>query len=225
MFNKNNTQLLTLAEVWRPLSQFFVMLAGPSGREWLNAFKRFLRKEHPWISTRWKIWTVARMGMGIPLFKLMDTIKSRGYHIRYSDTSPEIDFFSLEKPIEFNKVDENVYFTLASPKELGLKPGWTRRELLDASLKNGLAHCLSGDIIEILAQRKERLDPNDERLHCLCVAMEPIKIEEHLSMFCIGVYKKGTYYSLGYHNGILTSKLYFPDNVNDKYIFRIVDRS
>ena len=210
-----NTQV-TLSEARGPLDQLNENLSGKNGREWLNAFKRFLRKEHPWVNTKWKIWTIARMGTKKPLADLVTTIKSRGYTIRYSDFIP-LDLLSLEKTLKFNEIEEDVYFALISPKDLGLKPGWTKRKFLDALPKNGLSPLLSGDILEILAQGHERLIKG---VRSLDVGMEPILIGHCHANFCIADYDDDGYY-FGYHNGDLTQIWNFPDNVNNKHIVRI----
>ena len=38
-----------LAQTTRPLKTFFDRLAGPDGSQWMEAFKRFLRRENPWL--------------------------------------------------------------------------------------------------------------------------------------------------------------------------------
>ncbi len=216
MFNKeDNTQKLTLAEVLRPLAQLCINLAGKNGRNWLEAFKKFLRKGDPWFISRWKVWTVAKTGIKMPLTELISVIKKRGYTIRYS-ADYSLDLHLLEETLKFNEKEEEIYFTITTPRELGLKPGWTKRKLLDASLKNGLAPCLSGDIIEIIAQSKDQIKKGDDTL---TVAMEPITIENSSANFCIGVYDSR--YSLGYLNGDLEQIWDYPANVDNKHIFRI----
>lgn len=212
---ENNTQL-TLREILRPLMQFCVHLMGKNGREWLDAFKRFLRKEEAWIySGKWKIWTLARMGFKKPLQELVTTITNQGFKISYSDHYP-MDLFLLEKDLKFNEIEEDVYFTTVSPKELGLKPGYTHRQVVDNAVKQGLETCFSGDIIEILAQGRHSLEEGQS----FWVGMEPITINTQPAMFCIAKHKE--YCHFGYWNGDLKTKFTYPANCQDhRYIFRI----
>lgn len=45
---------LALSDVWGPLGQLVARLAGDEGPEWLEALKKFLRKENPWQSAGYK---------------------------------------------------------------------------------------------------------------------------------------------------------------------------
>ena len=153
---KDNTQNVTLAEIVRPLMQFLVRLIGKDGRFWLEAFKRFLRKENPWIiSNRWEIVLLAKVGLRKTIPELVASLTDKGFKIFYSDTTPLNLLKNSPEEITFNPTEEEVYFTFASPKDLGLKPGWTLREFLDASMISGLTPCLSGDILEIIDQGKD----------------------------------------------------------------------
>lgn len=215
---KNDTQKLTLAEILRLLAQLLLRLSGKNGQEWYHAFKRFLRREHPWLDTKWKIWTVAKVGTKKPLSELEQMIRDRGFKIHYSENYP-FDLLTLEDQLEFNPKEENVYFTLVSARQLGLKVNWTRRQLLDVSKKHGLTPCLSGDAIEIAAYGQEVLTQDK---HSVVFAMEPVTIKGH-SMFVIGNYerlKEG--YSFCYHNGSLTDVMNYEPNLDNEYLFRIV---
>lgn len=214
----SNTQQVTLEEYTRPLEEFHKRLNGDNAREWLDAFKRFLRKEEPWIiSSKWKnnIWTLARVGLKKPLQELITEIKKRGFKIHYSESYP-FDLLELENDLQFNTIEEDIYFVAVSPKELGLKAGnWSKRQLLDVLKEQGLQPCLSGDILEILAQGAFELKREDKDF---TIGMEPIIINKQPAIFCIAKYE---YYHLGYYNGDLNQKYTHPDSANNKHIFRI----
>ncbi len=214
-----NTQEITLEEYTRLLGEFHKRLTGENARDWLDAFKRFLRKEEPWIiSSRWKknIWTQARMGLKRPLKELVNTILSQGFKIFLNEYNP-IDLFKIEEDLIFNDKEEDFYFAAISPRELGLRPGnWNKRQLLDAAKVQGLDPCLSGDILEILSQGAFKLVLGEPGFD---IGMEPIVINRGLSTFCIARYKD--YLHLGTHNGDLHQNYPYLGNVDNKHIFRI----
>jgi hypothetical protein len=49
---ETNAQEAILARVGRLLADFFIKLSGNEGEAWLEAFKKFLRKENPWSETK-----------------------------------------------------------------------------------------------------------------------------------------------------------------------------
>lgn len=214
-----NTQV-TLSEAQGPLNQLNVNLSGENGRMWLDEFNKFLRKQQSWIiPSRWEknIWTKANIGTKKPLKILVDKILKRGFEISYSEHVP-LDLLELEEQIKFNDRKEEVYFAAVSPRELGLYPGnWTQRELLAAAPKYELEPCLSGDILEILADPKFDLEKINESLD---IAMVPIKIGNPV-MFAVGKYEN---YHLGYLNGNLNQVYTYPGNVDNKYLFRTKKR-
>jgi len=53
----------SLAEVAGPLKDLAEKLGGGEGRQWLEAFKRFLRKEEPW--PKLLIWRIIKLGSGL----------------------------------------------------------------------------------------------------------------------------------------------------------------
>lgn len=213
---KENTQKLTLAEVLRPLAQLCLNLSGKNGLIWLNALTRFLRKENPWLNLdKWKVWTYATMGLRIPLAEMVQSLVDQGFKIQYSEHYP-MDLLVIEDQLEFSPIENYIVaFALVSPKDLGLKPGWTKRQLLDTAKRRGLEPMLSGDIIEILFQKRYELRKYDKAID---IAMEPIKINNGPAMFCIVQYETK---HLGYHNGDLAQKWDYPGNVNNKHLFRI----
>jgi hypothetical protein len=59
---KTNSQQITLAEILGPIIEFLKNLIGPQSRMWLEAFKRFLRKENPWTEKITNIWKSILVG-------------------------------------------------------------------------------------------------------------------------------------------------------------------
>lgn len=51
-----------LAKVAGPLKDFVEKLGGEDGEKWLEALKRFLRKEEPWPTPEFPVWRMVRVG-------------------------------------------------------------------------------------------------------------------------------------------------------------------
>ncbi len=218
----NNTQV-ALSDAQGPLNQLITNLSGENGQMWLDELNRFLRKEQSWtIPPRWErnIWTRATIGSKKSLEALKASILKRGFNISYSDCVP-FDLLSVREQLEFNDSREEIFFATVSARELKLDTNhWTQPELIEAGLKQELAPCLSGDILEILAQPKFSLGKLDNLEGGIHVAMHPIVVHNRV-VFSVGKYD-GKYH-LGYLNGVPT-QVYDHHYADNKYIFRVKKR-
>ena len=68
-----------LAQVARPFKTFFERLAGPEGPQWLEAFKRFLRKENPW--PKFSVFMTVTLGTHKSVDKLRSALEVAGFRI------------------------------------------------------------------------------------------------------------------------------------------------
>jgi hypothetical protein len=200
------------------LQQFYLLLSDlldKINRAWLNAFLfvKLLKKEGPW--PKWIVWTYATVGMKKSLTEMVNLIKERGLEIKYSD-SIHLDLYAIEGWLKYNSTKEIFPFVIVTPKELGLNPGYSKREFYRVAAMRNLALCLSGDILEILAFGEFDLKENSGYYW---VAMEPILINDQQVIFSLGTYKKPFY--LGFLNGNMVQKFNSNDSVNIKHIFRI----
>jgi len=109
-----------LAEVAGPLKDFAEKLGGEEGLRWLEAFKRFLRKEEPWElqpALLKRITTVAVPVPGVQYFVAKD-------HLKAANVGWTGDNF---KRLFLNNVEENVH-------EAKLTVSRLERASLDASI-------------------------------------------------------------------------------------------
>ena len=162
----NTQEQITLVEILRPIIKLLTHFIGKDGREWLNAFNRFLRKEGVWlIQYNWKVWRFARVGMKKSLSELIKFMPLHGYQFRPDTGFPNFKLYTASRlheiGLNFNIEEEDVYFTTVSPRKLGLKESFSVRELLEAASKRGLDLCLSGDLFELIAQGYCSLSRNE----------------------------------------------------------------
>lgn len=216
METETNTQPLTLAEVWRPLMQLCIRLMSKNGRNWLDALNKFLRKEEVWVVSKWKIWALARVGSKKPIKEIINAIISNGYELGDND----IDNLS-EIELEFNSKEEDVYLAIVTPKDLGLKPGFTYGKFFEVALKQGLDFCLSGDVFEIVSQNSYKLSQET-----VSFAMNPIPKMRHRDYFVYYItfslhYGRDESYNFWTRGLVFRDKLSHPGCENEKFIFRI----
>ncbi|MBI2042127.1 MAG: hypothetical protein HYT20_03905 [Candidatus Nealsonbacteria bacterium] len=152
-----------LAKVAGPLKDFAEKLSGEQGERWLEAFKRFLRKEEPW--PKFPVWKTIKLGTGLKTADdFRKVLKGNGFEV--SDWANDI----LEKSafivaIEGIKVDL-VKVTVA---ELGFKKGARRDQIYDRAKELGLELCSPEVGPQLRLQYQNQ--PNSEWVF---VGMEPI---------------------------------------------------
>lgn len=152
-------QELTPKEILRPLSQLNEKLMSDDGRQWLEAFNRFLRKQECWvISSKWKIWKTALIGTERPIAEMFELAKANGYHI---DKSFEGKGSNFEPLLAYPNAEEEVYFACVTPKELKFKNSFTLRQVYERAAEEGLDMCFSGDALYVAAFDKEKIKEGD----------------------------------------------------------------
>jgi hypothetical protein len=213
---KNDTQKLTLAELLRLLAQLLFRLSGKNGAEWYYAFKRFLRKENPWISTKWKVWRIINVCTKKPIEEIIDLMKANGY----VPGNWEKELKEIEPIITYSKVEENVYFASVTPRQVGILKPYTLREFYDRASKQGLDLCFYGDFLSICCFDNQGLEKGEWQ----SAAMEPyISCSQKIpgTGFSLGRDNNGGYH-FGSCNGSLDQKSYdLLNNLDWAHIFRI----
>lgn len=214
---QNNTQEITLREFLGPLAQFITNLMGKDGRSWLDAFNRFLRKEDAWISTKWKVWKIIQIGIKKSIDEKITTALVNGYVFQDNhDMRKDLYFFG-------NKLispEEDMCFASVSPKELGLKKGFTLQQVWDSGRRQGLELCHPGDTLDIISGNNFQLNKGES----IAIAMEPYHltadVKKYGIVFWIGRFSDNLYH-LGVHNGVPTTVFDQPTHVDNKFLFRI----
>lgn len=81
----NDTQV-TLRDVSGPFADFTTKLSGESGQQWLEAFKRFLRKENPWsthqVASR-EVWKKLAIGAVGSVERYREQLEKAGFKVSY----------------------------------------------------------------------------------------------------------------------------------------------
>lgn len=163
---KTNTQM-ALGEVSGPLNDFFKKLVGEDGEMWLAAFKRFLRRENPWMAATqaFKTWKIVRLGTGL---KTADdfhkALKASGFKIGEwaNDILDKPAFKAATKESELELVRVTV-------GEFGFINGATRQQIYQRAQELGLKTCPNEVGPQLRLQYKDQ--PNGE---WIIIAMWPI---------------------------------------------------
>ena len=121
-----------LVELAGPLKDFLEKLAGPEGRRWLEAFKRFLRKEEPWPA--FPIWKTITIGTHKAVDKLKADLLANGFQI--SEWANDI-LNRITLAAKKTKLD----LVLVTVAELGFKDGAYLSDIYKRALEIGLELC------------------------------------------------------------------------------------
>ena len=146
-------------------------------QEWVEATKKFLRKENPWpvLELRdWKVWKTIQLGTHKDASTLLGAMKNEG--LKVSDYSKDI----MGKP-DFTVASEqtNIQLVLVSVAELGYPKGARR----DAIYKRAIQFGLSFVPAEVGPQlRRQNKGQSKGEWHL--TAMEPITDSDG----CLGVF-------------------------------------
>jgi len=166
MSEKNMLGGSGLAEVAGPLKDFAEKLGGEEGKEWLAAFKRFLRTEEPWPKVpEFPIWKTIKLGTGLKVAEDFRHALSDG-GFRLSDWANGI----LGKPAFTAAAEETeVDLIKVTVAELGFKKGARRDQIYERAKELGLELCSPEVGPQLRLQYHDQ--PNGE---WILVAMEPI---------------------------------------------------
>lgn len=165
---------LPLSEVRGPKGDLDEKLAGSEGLIWLNAFKRFLRKENPWASkfvVRWRV----TLGLHKTPEAYEQALESAGFKI--SDWARNI-----LKKVTCSETQVEISLTSATVAELGLTKGGTTEKLYAAILSQGGQLCPAevGPALRLFLKNQ----PKDE---WLWIAMEALSVSAGgLDVFLVG---------------------------------------
>ncbi len=164
-----------LAEVAGPFKDFAEKLGGDQGEQWLEAFKRFLRKEEPWPS--FPVWKTVKLGVN------PETVKNLRYALEHGDY--KISCFASKilsritiarKPVELDLV------VLTTTELTGKKEGGTTAEVFAGAARLALEKCPAEVGPRVRLQYLDQ--SNGERV---IVGMEPILDSDgHPSVFFVG---------------------------------------
>lgn len=166
MSEKNMLGGSGLAEVAGPLKDFAEKLGGEEGKEWLAAFKRFLRKEEPWPKVpEFPIWKTIKLGTGLKVAEDFRHALSDG-GFRLSGWASGI----LGKPA-FTAAGEETEVDLVrvAVGELGFRKGARRDQIYERAKELGLEVCPPEVGPQLRLQYQDQ--PNGE---WILIAMEPI---------------------------------------------------
>ena len=163
---KNSIEPIKLIEIIKPLIKFLNYLISSNGREWLNAFNRFLRKEAVWLTQdNWEVWRFAKIGMNKTFDQFIKLMILNGYGFRPDTGFPNYKLYTVDTlrsiGLNFRTEECDIYFVSITPRQLGLHEGFSVKELLDASSIRGLDVCFSGDLFELIAQGYCSLSENE----------------------------------------------------------------
>lgn len=173
---------LALQDVNGPLTAFLQKLGGKHGDEWLQAFKRFLRKENPWpkpISLDdIQVFKTIRLGTGLKSADdFLDAFKQVG--CRVSDWARDI----LGKPaFQAASEETEVDLVVLTVRELGFSEGATYAKICERAQELGLELCPPEVGPQLRLQYMDQ--PEGEELQ---ITMEPITVGEGiLSVLYVG---------------------------------------
>lgn len=174
-----------LAQVAGLLTDFFEKLAGSDGTVWLNAFRRFLRKENPW--PKFPTWRTIRIGTHRSADELRGAIIAAGNQI--SEWGGDI----LSKVCASRKA-KDLELVMVTVAELGFENGATLREIYERAKTLGL------DLCPAEAGPQLRLQYTDQPMNeWLLVAMEPITDSDgYLRVFSVARNSDGSWLRASY---------------------------
>lgn len=154
-----------LAEVTGPLKDFADKLGGEDGVEWLEAFKRFLRKEETWQKPQFSVWKTLKLGGYKTVAELIQAVKDGSGKI--SEWATDI----LGKPA-FTVAPEETEVDLVkvTVAELGFKKGATHKQIYKRAQELGLQICPSEVGPQLRRQYADQ--PNNE---WILIGMKPIR--------------------------------------------------
>ena len=105
MSNTKTCSGISLQEIWGLIEMLMKMINGPKGRVWLEAFKRFLRKETTWKFTKifqvkieqkstnlWEVLGRFRSLGGMKIFSQIEELANNDRPVFYSPNNPKNKF-------------------------------------------------------------------------------------------------------------------------------------
>jgi len=149
--------------------------------EWVEATKKFLRKENPWQIGPFKIWKTVKLGTMKDADEFRKAIKALGYKI--GDLGNDI----LGKPaFRVSKTKVKVDLVNVSVAELGFKDGAKLSDIYKKALGLGLQLCPNEVGPQLRLQcRDQPIDGVNWMHRWIYVAMKPIARSGHPLIFLV----------------------------------------
>jgi hypothetical protein len=126
---------LPLSEVRGPRDDLETRLAGADGEFWLQALKRFLRKEDPWVTPDFTVWKTIKLGIHDNLDALRSVLKEADCKV--SDWAYDI----IRPEFTLAREETEVKLIVISVAELGFPYGARRDQIYARAQEFGLALC------------------------------------------------------------------------------------
>ncbi len=176
MSKKDMLGVSALAVVAGPLKDFAEKLSGADGSQWLEAFKRFLRKEEAWPKIL--IWKTIKLGTGPKTANdFRKALQDGGFLLGEwaNDILGKTTFKAAKKKTEIDLV-------VISVAELGFKNGATLQDIYQRAQELGFDICPPEVGPQLRLQYKDQ--PNGEWLP---IGMEPVVVSNGpLRVFSVG---------------------------------------
>ncbi len=148
-----------------------------SNPEWVQATKRFLRKENPWEIAKLKIWKTIKLGMHKDVDEIRKSLKTNR-----CNTGNRAD--DILGKIKISETEEEVNLVVTTVKELGFKNDACYADICKRAHELGLELCPAEVGPQLRLWYK-----NQPKCEWLVIAMEAISASDgNLLVFLVGRY-------------------------------------
>ena len=155
---------VALRETRGPLKDLTDKLCGADGKAWLEALKRFLRKENPWART-WAVWKKIKLGTGL---RTTEDFNKALFKVRNCLIGPRAGSLMDAPSFTTNEEEEEVGLVVVSLSDLGFEKETKYSDICKRAQKLGLDLCPA----EVGPQL--RLQFTDQLRGFLLIGMKPI---------------------------------------------------
>ena len=175
----NNMLGIALRDVRGLLGNLMDKLCGADGEIWLEAFKKFLRKENPWVSPNFQTWKTIRLGTGL---KTKANFLKAFKVARQRVCDDMVDMF-VKPTFVVSGHEMEVELIKVTVEELGFVGEVSLENIYARAFDRGLILCPPEVGPQLRLQYKDQ--PEDD---WVIIAMEPI-IDSHgvPCIFCMGL--------------------------------------
>jgi hypothetical protein len=172
-----NHAQLTLREIHGPYMQLLVNLQGEKGGMWLNALKRFNRKENPWDGKPlWPIWKTVTVGQYQDKAQMLDFVRGQGFGISHRAESL-IKHPAVTLASEQHEVD----LVCVSARQLGVVDGSENNApysvLLQGAMMYGLEPCSAEAVVQARLVFPEQQYEDDGQAYLMAM-MKPLEVRK-----------------------------------------------